>query len=112
MKIDRVVLAMVAGVAVAVAVAVAGNAAEGDADGAQLVTKYNCQTCHGLDKKLVGPAFKDIAKKYAGDKAALEKLEAKVRDGGTGVWGQIPMPPNSVPDADLKTLVEWILSLK
>lgn len=108
MKRVLVVCAVVAGFAFAIA----GNAAAGDADGAQLATKYNCQTCHGVDKKLVGPSFKDIAKKYAGDKGALEKLEGKVRDGGTGVWGQIPMPPNSVPDADLKTLVEWILSLK
>jgi cytochrome c len=108
MKTVLVVSVVVAGFALAVA----GKAAAGDADGMQLATKYKCLTCHGVDKKLVGPGFKDIAKKYAGDAGALEKLEAKVRDGSTGVWGQIPMPPNSVPDADLKTLVEWILSLK
>ena len=90
----------------------AGNSAAVAADGAQLATNYKCMSCHGMDKKLVGPAFKDIAKKYAGDKTALEKLAAKVRDGSTGDWGPIPMPPNSVPDADLKILVEWILSLK
>jgi cytochrome c len=108
MKMPLVACAVVA----CVVLAAAGNAAVSDAEGTELATKYKCQTCHGMDKKLVGPAFKDIAKKYAGDASALEKLEAKVRDGGTGVWGPIPMPPNSVPDADLKTLVEWILSLK
>jgi cytochrome c len=108
MKTVLVACAVVAGFALGAA----GKAAAGDADGMQLATKYKCLTCHGVDKKLVGPSFKDIAKKYAGDKGALETLEGKVRNGGTGVWGQIPMPPNSVPDADLKTLVEWILSLK
>ena len=108
MKRILVGCAMVAGFLLSVG----GNAAAADADGAQLATKYNCMTCHGIDKKLVGPSFKDIAKKYAGDKTALEKLEVKIKDGGTGAWGPIPMPPNSVPDADLKTLTEWILSLK
>jgi cytochrome c len=81
-------------------------------DATQLSAKYNCQACHAVDKKLVGPAYKDIAAKYAGDTAALAKLEQKVKSGGSGVWGAIPMPPNNVPDADLKTLVEWILALK
>jgi cytochrome c len=81
-------------------------------DATQLSAKYNCQACHAVDKKLVGPAYKDIAAKYAGDTAALAKLEQKVKSGGSGVWGAIPMPPNNLPDADLKTLVEWILALK
>ena len=81
-------------------------------DGAPLALKYNCQACHAVDKKLVGPSLKDVAAKYAGDKGALAKLEKKVKAGGSGVWGAIPMPPNNVPDADLKTLVEWILSTK
>jgi len=81
-------------------------------DAAPLLTKYNCQACHTVDKKLVGPAYKDVAAKYAGDSAALAKLEQKVKSGGSGVWGAIPMPPNNVPDADLKTLVEWILAQK
>jgi len=81
-------------------------------DGAVLAAKYNCQACHAVDKKLVGPSLKDVAAKYAGDKGALDKLEKKVKAGGSGVWGAIPMPPNNVPDADLKTLVEWILSTK
>ena len=87
-------------------------AATSDADATQLLTKYNCQACHSVDKKLVGPAYKEVAAKYAGDSTAPAKLEQKVKNGGSGVWGAIPMPPNNVPDADAKTLVEWILALK
>jgi len=78
----------------------------------QLATKYNCQGCHAVDKKVVGPGYKEIAKKYAGDKSAEAKLEQKVKNGGSGAWGSMPMPPNNVPDADLKTIVTWVLSLK
>jgi len=81
-------------------------------DAAPLATKYNCQACHTADKKLVGPSYKEIAAKYAGDSGAAAKLEQKVKNGGSGVWGAIPMPPNNVPDADLKALVEWILATK
>jgi len=81
-------------------------------DAAPLAAKYNCSACHTVDKKLVGPSYKEVATKYAGDNAALTKLEQKVKNGGSGVWGAIPMPPNNVPDADLKTLVEWILAQK
>jgi cytochrome c len=81
-------------------------------DATQLAVKYNCQACHVIDRKLIGPAYKEVAAKYAGDSAALAKLEQKVKNGGSGVWGAIPMPPNNVPDADLKTLVAWILALK
>ena len=88
------------------------EAATTDAAATQLLTKYNCQACHTVDKKLVGPGYKEVAAKYAGDKAAPAKLAEKVKKGGGGVWGAIPMPPNNVPDADLKTLVEWILALK
>ena len=91
--------------------AAAANAAINDADAAKLTAKYNCQACHTVDKKLVGPAFKDVAKKYTGDATAADKLQAKVKNGSTGVWGSIPMPPNAVPPADLKALVEWVLSL-
>ena len=78
-----------------------------------LAKKYNCLACHAVDHKVVGPAYKDVAKKYAGQKDAEAKLIEKVKKGGSGVWGNIPMPPNSaVPDADIKKLVEWILSLK
>jgi cytochrome c len=85
------------------------SSAAANAAPTQLLTKYNCQACHSVDTKLVGPAYKEIAAKYAGDGSALEKLEQKVRKGGAGVWGATPMPPNNVPDADLKTIVEWVL---
>ncbi|MEI6722323.1 MAG: c-type cytochrome [Betaproteobacteria bacterium] len=79
----------------------------------ELAKKYMCMTCHQLDKKLVGPSYHDVAAKYKGDKAAEAKLVDKVKKGGTGVWGQIPMPPNDkVPEADLKALVKWVLSTK
>jgi cytochrome c len=82
------------------------------ADDAQaLATKNQCMTCHKLEGKLVGPAYKDVAAKYKGDPEALDKLTAKVRNGGKGVWGQIPMPPNkTISDDDLETVVNWILS--
>ncbi|MEN9316929.1 MAG: hypothetical protein RIS35_3322 [Pseudomonadota bacterium] len=80
---------------------------------ADLAKKYNCMACHATDKKMVGPAYKDVAAKYKGQADAVAKLSAKVKAGGAGVWGQIPMPPNpSVPDADLKKLVEWVLATK
>lgn len=73
----------------------------------------NCMACHATDKKLVGPSFKDIAAKYANDKAAPDKLATKVRAGGVGVWGQIPMPANpQVTDAEAATLVKWIMTVK
>jgi cytochrome c len=78
----------------------------------ELATKNACTACHAVDKKVVGPAYKDVAAKYKGDKTAEAKLIAKVKAGGVGVWGQIPMPPNSaVKDEDIKTLVKWVLSL-
>lgn len=79
-----------------------------------LATKSACTACHAVDKKVVGPAFKEIAAKYRSDKGAEAKLVEKVKKGGSGVWGQVPMPPNSpqVKDDDIKALVHWILSLK
>lgn len=78
-----------------------------------LATKNNCMACHAVDKKLVGPAFKEVAKKYVGQKDAEAVLVAKVIKGGSGVWGAIPMPANSqVKEADAKTLVAWILAQK
>jgi len=75
-----------------------------------MAKKYNCLACHQMDKKLVGPAYKDVAKKYKGNAGAEAMLIQKVKKGGAGVWGPIPMPPNTaVPDADVKALVEWIL---
>ena len=81
------------------------------ADASALAAQYNCQACHALDQKVVGPSYKEVAAKYAGDSGALVKLEKKVKSGG-GVWSAIPMPPNNVPDADLKALIEWILAAK
>jgi len=78
-----------------------------------LAKKYNCLACHSVDRKLVGPAFKDVAAKYKSDAGATAKLVDKVKNGSAGTWGQIPMPANSsVPDADIKALVKWVLSLK
>jgi cytochrome c len=76
----------------------------------ELAKKHNCLACHQIDKKSVGPAYKDIAKKYKGQADAVAKLSEKVKKGGSGVWGPVPMAPNpAVSDADLKTLVEWVL---
>lgn len=79
-------------------------------DALALATKNQCMTCHKLEGKLVGPAYKDVAAKYRDDPEALDKLTAKVRNGGKGAWGQIPMPPNKkISDDDLKAVVTWIL---
>ena len=79
----------------------------------ELAKKDGCFACHAVDKKLVGPSYKDVAAKYRGDKGAEAKLFDKVKKGGTGVWGTVPMPPNGhVPDADIKALVKWVLSQK
>ena len=79
----------------------------------ELAKKHACFACHSLDKKMVGPSYKEVAAKYRADKAAPAKLADKVKKGGQGVWGNVPMPPNAtVPDADLNALVKWILSQK
>ena len=79
----------------------------------KLAEKYACLACHAVDKKVVGPSYKDIAAKYRGQKGIESKLAAKVKNGGAGVWGQVPMAPNThVPDADIAALVKWILSTK
>ena len=80
---------------------------------ADLAQKKNCMACHSVDKKVLGPAFKDVAAKYAGQKDAVDKLAEKVVKGGTGAWGNIPMPANpQVTEAEAKQLVQWILTLK
>lgn len=72
-----------------------------------------CAACHKIDAKLVGPSYKDVAKKYAGQADAATKLAAKVKAGGKGVWGAVPMPPNpKVSDANIKKMVDFILTLK
>ena len=99
----RVLLTLVAAVAVA-APAMADEA---------LAKSKNCMDCHTVDKKVVGPAYKDVAKKYAGQKDAADKLAGKVIKGGSGVWGPVPMPANAqVNEADAKKLVAWILAMK
>jgi cytochrome c len=101
-------------IAIAAAAAVvfflAGQASANDAD--KLASAKGCTACHALDKKLVGPSFKDVARKYDGSKDALAALERKVIEGGSGVWGPIPMPPHKgkVTDPEVKILVEWVVA--
>jgi cytochrome c len=79
----------------------------------ELAKKHACFACHTVDKKMVGPSYKDVAAKYRADKGAQGKLAEKVKKGSQGVWGNVPMPPNTtVPDADVNALVKWILSQK
>ncbi len=90
--------------------ALASSAAMANAD---LAKSKNCMACHSVDNKVVGPAYKDVAKKYAGQKDAENKLVQKVLKGGSGVWGAVPMPANTqVTEAEAHTLVKWVLSLK
>jgi cytochrome c len=88
----------------------ASGAAMADLDQAK---KKNCMSCHSVDARLVGPAYKDVAKRYAGQKDAEDKLVKKVMNGGSGVWGAMAMPPNTqVTEAEAHDLVKWVLSLK
>ena len=78
-----------------------------------LATSKNCMACHAVDKKLVGPAYKEVAAKYAGQKDAVDKLAAKIIKGGSGVWGPVPRPANAqVNDAEAKKLAAWVLNQK
>jgi cytochrome c len=80
---------------------------------AELAQKKNCMACHAVDKKLIGPGYKEVAAKYAGQKDAADKLAQKIQKGGVGVWGQVPMPANpQVSDAEAKQLAAWVLSVK
>lgn len=98
----------------------AGGARAADAmkAGEDMLKKNACTACHAIDKKMVGPAYKDVANRYRGQKDAEAKLVEKVKKGGSGVWAKelgapIPMPPNDkVSDADIKAMVHFILSLK
>jgi cytochrome c len=102
MTIPRLVLAA--------ALAAASTAAA--PSGEELLQKNGCIACHALDRKRIGPSYKDVADKYRGDASAAARLAAKVKSGGAGVWGQVPMPPNArVSDTDLEQLVGYILSL-
>ena len=101
--------------ALMIAVAAAGTlmmAGQASADQA-LAQKSGCMACHSVDKKVLGPAYKDVAAKYKGQKDAEAKLVDKVKKGGSGVWGPIPMPANSpqVKDEDIKKIVQWVLAM-
>jgi cytochrome c len=105
MKSLHVALAVALGLA-----ALTGPAAASEA----IAKKARCVACHAVDQKRVGPAFKDVAAKYKGQPDALAQLSEKVRAGGMGVWGQVPMPahaPERLSDADLKAVVEWVLQM-
>lgn len=91
--------------------AVAASAAHA-ATPEELAKSKNCMACHAAATKLVGPAYKDVAAKYKGQKDAEDKLVQKVMKGGAGVWGPVPMPPNAVSDAEARTLVKWVLAQK
>jgi cytochrome c len=104
----------VTGLAAAVGLCVVNGAFAADPKGGEALAKNSgCLACHTVDKKVVGPAYKDVAAKYRNDKAAEAKLIKKVKEGGKDVWGDVPMPPNAhVKDNDIKTIVQWILSIK
>ncbi len=88
-------------------------AAATEAEAMEIAKKNGCLACHSLDKKVVGPAWKEVAAKYAGQADAEAKLLVKVKKGSKDVWGPVPMPPNAtVKDADIKTLVQFLLTLK
>ena len=98
---------------VAVASVSASAAPIDDKQATAILTKGGCTICHTVDKKLIGPSYAEVSKKYKGEKDAAAAITKKVRDGSTGVFGPIPMPPNPVAkisDADLKAIVEWVLS--
>ena len=105
---------VVLGIAAAAALLVAGQAVA--ADETALATKSGCMACHQVAVKVVGPAYKDVAKKYAGDAGAADRLTKHVIAGSKDVWGPVPMPPKggnaSVKDEDIKKIVGWILTLK
>jgi cytochrome c len=99
--------------AAAALVAAPAYAALDNAQAEAMLKKDGCAACHAVDKKIVGPSYVDVAAKYRGDKNAQAALEKKVKDGGAGVWGPVPMPPNAqVPANDIKEIVAWVLALK
>lgn len=107
----KLALATLAGTALFVAGA--AHAALDNAAAEAMMKKDGCAACHAIDKKLVGPSYVDVAAKYKGDKDAVAKLTKKVKEGGSGVWGPIPMPPNpATPATDITELVTWVLTLK
>ena len=99
--------------AVYVAMLAAGVVMAGQAQADEALAKAkNCMACHAVDKKVVGPAYKDVAAKYKGDKAAVATLAAKIKSGGKGVWGEVPMPPNNVTPEEATKLATWVMAQK
>ena len=99
--------------AVYVAMLAAGVVMAGQAQADEALAKAkNCMACHAIDKKVVGPAYKDVAAKYKSDKAAVATLAAKIKTGGKGVWGEVPMPPNNVTPEEATKLATWVLAQK
>ena len=99
--------------AVYVAMLAAGVVMAGQAQADEALAKAkNCMACHAVDKKVVGPAYKDVAAKYKGDKTAVATLAAKIKTGGKGVWGEVPMPPNNVTPEEATKLATWVLAQK
>jgi len=93
--------------------AAAGIVMAGQAQADEALAKAkNCMSCHALDKKLVGPAYKEVAAKYKGDTKAPAMLAAKIKAGGKGTWGPVPMPPNNVTPEEAGKLAAWVLALK
>ncbi|MBK7899577.1 MAG: c-type cytochrome [Azonexus sp.] len=99
--------------AIYVAMMAAGIVMAGQVQADEALAKAkNCMSCHAVDKKLVGPAYKDVAAKYKGDAKAPAALAAKIKAGGKGAWGEVPMPPNNVTEDEAKKLAAWVLSQK
>lgn len=105
---------IVTAIATAAVAALVSPAHAADAKAAEaLAQQSGCLACHAVDKKLVGPGYREIANRYRNDKSAEANLVKKVKEGGKGAWGDIPMTPNAhVKDQDIKTIVQWILSIK
>ena len=104
-------LALLAALGIA-ALSFTATASYAAGNGVELAQKNGCMACHSVDKKVLGPAFKDVSKKYKANADAVTMLSKKIKDGSTGVWGPIPMPANGpkVSDADIKVLAEWVLA--
>ena len=93
--------------------AAAGMSDTGQGPVARLLNANACVACHQVDRRVVGPSFKEVAAKFASDGDAVAKLSKKIREGGSGNWGNVPMPPNpALSDAELRTIVDWVLALK
>jgi cytochrome c len=103
---------ILSGLSLVISLVVVSSSASANQEAIQLFQKHGCTTCHRPNVKLIGPAYTEVAKRYAGQEGALETLVAKVKSGGSGNWGAVPMQAHpNVPDEDIKTIVTWVLSL-